>query len=72
MKAYRCDRCGKYFDNGLMYKNKRVCLSIFANERWTTADLCDTCINSLDEWARKGRIYFTDEELEVMDEKDNK
>ena len=55
-----------------MYKNKRVCLSIFANERWTTADLCDTCINSLDEWVRKGWIYFTDEELEVMDEKDDK
>ena len=51
MRAYKCDRCGDYFDISNKFDdNKRVCLSIFKAGRWTTADLCDKCARKLENW----------------------
>lgn len=50
MRAYKCDRCGKYFESMDRYKNTKVCLSIMAAGRWTTADLCEECYRSIESW----------------------
>ena len=50
MRAYKCDRCGQYFDISYKYDNTKVCLSILAAGRWTTADLCKDCMHSLEDW----------------------
>lgn len=73
MTAYRCDRCGQYFTQKDIAGVKAL-LSLYSKEKhqFYCADLCSTCSSSLFEWVRKGRIYFTDEELEVMNEEDNK
>lgn len=73
MTAYRCDRCGQYFTQKEPSKIKAL-LSLYSTEKhqFYCADLCSTCSDSLFEWTRKGRIFFTDEELEVMNEEDNK
>ena len=58
MRAYKCDRCGDYFDIPNKFDdNKKVCLSILKAERWTTADLCQDCIQSLERWYNIPRIY---------------
>ncbi len=57
MRAYKCDRCGEYFDISNKYDNHRVCLSIFTAERWTTADLCRDCIRSLESWYMIHKLF---------------
>ena len=48
MRAYKCDRCGRYFENFDRFKDTKVCLSILAGGRWTTADLCRDCYHSIE------------------------
>lgn len=50
MKAYKCDRCGKYFESMDRDKNTKVFLSILVGVRWTTADLCMDCYHGIESW----------------------
>ena len=50
MGAYKCDRCGGYFENFDRFKDTKVCLSILVTGRWTTADLCKYCYLSMESW----------------------
>ena len=61
MRAFKCDRCGKYFDSINRYTNTEVCISILTAGRWTTADLCKECINGLEYWFYAFKIIKKDE-----------
>ena len=57
MRAYKCDRCGKYFESLDRYANTKVCLSILAAGRWTTADLCRDCYRSIESWYSIHKLF---------------
>lgn len=70
MKAKKCDRCKKYYDeyteiNGILcnsiifYRNKdNVDTSIPENFIYTPKDLCSDCMKSLIEWYGSEDIYL--------------
>ena len=67
MKAYKCDRCGKYFESLDRYANTKVCLSILAAGRWTTADLCRDCYRSLESWYSIHKLFKKEVDNNEMD-----
>ena len=69
MRAYKCDRCGEYFDISNKYDNAGVCLSILKAERWTTADLCRDCIRDLESWYNIHRLSKKEVDYIEMDKK---
>ena len=69
MKAYKCDRCGKYFESLDRYKNTKVCLSILAAGRWTTADLCRDCYRSIESWYSIYKLFKKEVDTNEMDTK---
>ncbi len=67
MKAYKCDRCGKYFESLDRYANTKVCLSILAAGRWTTADLCRDCYRSIESWYSIHKLFKKEVDNNEMD-----
>lgn len=67
MRAYKCDRCGKYFESMDRYKNTKVCLSILAAGRWTTADLCRDCYRSIESWYMIHKLFKKEVNEDEMD-----
>lgn len=67
MRAYKCDRCGKYFESLDRYKNTKVCLSILAAGRWTTADLCRDCYRSIESWYMIHKLFKKEVDNDEMD-----
>ena len=70
MRAYKCDRCGQYFESEDRYKNTKVCLSILAAGRWTTADLCRDCYRSIESWYMIHKLFK--KEVDNYNEMDKK
>ena len=69
MRAYKCDRCGKYFESLDRYANTKVCLSILAAGRWTTADLCKDCYRSIESWYMIHKLFKKEVDDNEMDTK---
>ena len=46
MDAYKCDRCGKYYDNSTTATGPTLCKS----SKTRILDLCESCKKSLAEW----------------------
>ena len=67
MRAYKCDRCGKYFESPDRYANTKVCLSILAAGRWTTADLCRDCYRSIESWYSIHKLFVKEVDDYEMD-----
>lgn len=67
MRAYKCDRCGNYFESMDRYKNTKVCLSILAAGRWTTADLCKDCYRSIESWYMIHKLFKKEVDNNEMD-----
>ena len=69
MRAYKCDRCGRYFENFDRFKDTKVCLSILVAGRWTTADLCRYCYLSMESWYMVHKLSKEEVDYCEMDEK---
>lgn len=57
MRAYKCDRYGRYFENFDRFKDTKVCLSILDAGRWTTANLCKDCYLSIESWYSIHKLF---------------
>lgn len=60
MKAYKCDRCGNFFETKIEYVeiiNKglpKTALARIELNKIRFADLCEKCANSFAEWWKEG------------------
>lgn len=63
MTAYKCDRCGKFFEN---YKGQGTTefLNITRNPYMNNCclDLCPSCNADLQDWFAKGALPYTESE----------
>lgn len=48
-KAYKCDRCGKYWDISCAHIEKREYFNA-SSTKDKSYDLCPTCLSKFDEW----------------------
>lgn len=67
MEAFKCDRCGKYYDEYTVSNGyfKEVYV-IFRKSDDTRLDICDECMHDLNNWfndERKPRIKHSDENV---------
>lgn len=72
MEAFKCDRCGKYYDAYTVnygYFKDEVYV-IFKESNDTRLDICDECMHELKNWfndGRKPRIKYSDEDVTTFD-----
>ena len=72
MEAFKCDRCGKYYDaytvRDVYFKDEVY--EIFKEGYNTPLDLCSECMHDLNNWVnepRKLRIKYSDEDVPLSD-----
>lgn len=53
MKAYKCDRCGSYYDK-YMFNNNGLCLVVHPIQN--PIDLCPECNNELSKWYKNEQV----------------
>lgn len=53
MKAYKCDRCGKYMDSTIHMFNFDYFVTRGNNPSTTALDLCRDCMKELNDWMEK-------------------
>lgn len=51
-KAYKCDRCGKFFINPVPHIEKRQCYGNALSAKDRTYDLCAACLAEFEEWIK--------------------
>ena len=64
MNAKKCDRCKKFYErNTVKYKGQFIDGICLTNRRQSVSfshkDLCDACLESLDEWLMDGESEAT-------------
>lgn len=55
MRAYKCDRCGKFFDHSKDAKEPLIFITGSRTSNMYIQDLCDDCQNELDVWWMMGK-----------------
>lgn len=54
MKAYKCDRCRKFYEGYDYQRTLRFSIADYSSTCGRRLDLCPTCNDELQEWIAKG------------------
>ena len=69
MKAYKCDRCGKFFEQ---YIFQGLCITRNRMAIGQCLDLCQNCSDELQEWVTNGKASQESEDEEYECEAESK